>query len=173
MSSNDFFFVAGPPVVGGTLDDAIRENEFYQLSITPKTGASLSLASFDLNYRRSGNGPTGGQLQYSLDGFSTAGTAISDLAFSGSDTNGVKQPTINLSGVSSLQNINDSTVTFRLYLFGATTASGTGAIGRLAGDDLALDGTVVSSVVDVPEPTSVALVGVAGLLLAARRRKTV
>jgi hypothetical protein len=52
-------------------------------------------------------------------------------------------PLVDLSLESALQNIPSGTsVTFRLYAWGATGGPGTFAIGRLAGDDLAFVGTI-------------------------------
>ncbi len=51
-----------------------------------------------------------------------------------------------IGSTAALQNVPNSTViTIRLYGWGATMTTGTFALGRLAGNDLAIGGTVVSS----------------------------
>ncbi len=89
--------------------------------------------------------------QYNVgSGFNNVGLSFS---FATSNSNGVAQPTINLNGIGSLQNMAAGTnVTFRLLGAEANSGSGTFAFGRLAGDDLALSGTVTA----VPEPSPLA-----------------
>jgi MYXO-CTERM domain-containing protein len=73
---------------------------------------------------------------------------------------------IDLSGVGELQNLSGTNVYFRLVLFG-NTGSGTFYFQDAgSGIDLSLNGSV--SV--IPAPGAMALLGVAGLLGARRRR---
>lgn len=135
----------------GTKDDAINNNDYFQFAISAKTGYTVSLNSIDINIRRSNNGPNAYQWQYSLDNFVTAGIDVGPQeSYTGVDANGLAMPQIDLLEIASLQNIAaGTTVTFRLYMWGASNASGTFAIGRLSGDDLAIAGQVV----DVASPT--------------------
>ena len=127
-----------------SLAAAITANEYIQFSASPQAGYQLSLSTLDVNFRRSGTGPTDFQWQYSLDGFATAGTNIgAAINYTNTATNGIAQAQIDLSGIAPLQNIaSPNVVTFRLYAWNASATGGTFALGRLAGNDLALGGTV-------------------------------
>ncbi len=127
-----------------SLANAIAQNAFLQFTIKANTGFSVSLSTLNANFRRSSTGPTNFQWQYSLDGFATAGVNISSpINFTSTATNGVAQLAIDLSTITALQNVSDATtITIRLYGWNATGLTGTFALGRLPGDDLAIDGTV-------------------------------
>jgi hypothetical protein len=130
---------------GATFGEAVTNEEYFQFTVSPQAGYQVSLSTLDVNFRRSGTGPEMFQWQYSLDGFATAGTNIGGaINFTDTATNGVAQPPIDLSGIGQLQNISFPTVvTFRLYGWGASAGSGTFALGRLTGNDLAVGGTVL------------------------------
>ncbi len=130
----------------GTFTDAVTNNEYIEFTIAANSTYQVSLSTLDANFRRSDNGPNAFQWQYSLDGFATAGVNIGTVInYTGTATNGATQTQINLSGISALQNVVYPTViTIRLYGWGASSTGGTFALGRLAGNDLAIGGTVVS-----------------------------
>ena len=149
---------------GGNKANAISTSEYLQLAISPKPNYKVSLSSIDFNIRRSSTGPNAYQWQYSLDGFATGGIDVgAQGSYTGTDTNGLAMPQINLSGVANLQNVVAGTVvTFRLYAWGATNGSGTFAIGRLAGDDLVFKGNVdplyyVSGTTDLTDGSTIAI----------------
>jgi hypothetical protein len=127
-----------------TLNDAITNNDYLQFTINAKPGFSVSLSTLNATFKRSSTGPTTFQWQYSLNGFATAGINIgSSFTYSTTETNGLAQTQINLSGIAELQNVSSiETITFRLYGWGATNSTGTFAIGRLTGNDLAIGGSV-------------------------------
>ncbi len=127
-----------------TMATAVSLNEFFQFSIAPQAGHQASLSTLNANFRRSNTGPNAFQWRYSLDGFSTAGVDIgSTISYTNTATNGSAQAQIDLSTIAALQNIQPgTTVTFRLYAWGASAGTGTFALGRLAGNDLAVGGTV-------------------------------
>ncbi len=133
--------------VGGTLADAITNADYLQFTLNPKLGYQASLSTLDANFRRSGTGPNNFQWQYSLDGFATAGVNIdAPFTYNLSTINGDAQAQINTSAITALQNVvNASTITFRLYAWGATNTSGTFALGRpgAPANDLALGGSIV------------------------------
>jgi len=137
-------FSADSYVVGGVKVNAVTDGEYFQVVLTPKTSYKLSLSSIDLNLRRSSTGPQNYQWLYSLDGFATPGVDIGFAeTYTGTESNGTARPTIDLSGIANLQNVPAGTsVTFRLYAWGATNATGTYAVGRLTGDDLKFMGNV-------------------------------
>lgn len=131
-------------VVGGNKAAAITNAEYLQFTLEPKTDYRMSLSALNINIRRSGTGPNAYQWQYSLNNFATAGVDVGAVgAYVGTEANGVAMASIDLSGVSALQDVpSGQRVTFRLYAWGATGAAGTYAIGRLAGDDLVVTGQV-------------------------------
>ena len=132
---------------------AIAANDYLQFTVSPQSGFRVSLSTLNANFRRTSTGPTIFQYQYSLDGFATAGVNIgSQITFTDTNTNGVAQPTIDLSMIAALQNVSSPTViTFRLYAAGGT--GGNFAIGRLAGNDLAIGGTVSAIPAALPDLT--------------------
>jgi len=139
-------------VVGGALDDATSAGDYLQFSFTVPTLSTASLTELDANFRRSSTGPSNFLWQYDVgSGFTNIGSSFS---FTDTATNGIAQPELDLSGISALQNMAAGTnVSFRLLGAGASNAGGTFALGRLSGDDLALNGSVTA----IPEPTSLAL----------------
>jgi hypothetical protein len=144
FNSNDF-------EVGGIILGAATNGDFLQFNFTVPTNTVLSLSGIDVNFRRSGTGPNNFLWQYSVgSGFNDIGSVLS---FTNTATNGVAQPTINLSGIGSLQSmVSGTNVTFRLLGAGATGSTGAFSLGRLSGNDLVLNGTVTA----VPEPSSLA-----------------
>ncbi len=132
-------------VAAGTKADAISNNEYFQVVLESKNDHRLNLNQINYVIRRSGTGPNAFQWQYSLDNFATAGVDVgAEGSYTGTATNGVAMPAIDLSVIPALQNLSSGTkVTFRLYAWGASAGTGTFAIGRLAGDDLAFVGEVL------------------------------
>lgn len=128
-----------------TLAAAETGNKYYQFTVNGLDGWITSLSTLDCSLRISGTGPKFYQWEYSLDGFATAGHAIgSTVNFTNTNSNGVAQPQILLSGIADLQNIpSGTTVTIRLYAYGASQSTGTFAVGKPAsGNSLAIGGTV-------------------------------
>lgn len=113
--------------IGADLNGAIAAGEYVYFSLTPNAGKKFSLSQIaPYNIRRSGSGPTIGQWQYSIDGinFFNIGGAIT---WGGTTNNrGNDQSAIDLSAISDLQEVTESTtVTFRLVTWGATNITGT------------------------------------------------
>jgi len=132
--------------------DTLTAKSYLQFTISAQAGYRVSLRAINANFRRSSSGPTFFQWQYSLNNFSTPGINLGDkISFTSTATNGVVQPQIDLSSISDLQKLSSFTIiTFRLFCFGATSSAGTFALGRLAGNDLAIEGTVTSEVNGLP-----------------------
>ncbi|MGI8838926.1 MAG: C25 family cysteine peptidase [Pyrinomonadaceae bacterium] len=143
----DTFNSTGFTTTATTLIDAIANNDYLQFTVSARAGFSVSLSTLDANFRRSSTGPNTFQWQYSLDGFATAGVNIgSAITYSGTESNGLAQSQINLSGIAALQNVpSTTTITIRLYGWGATGSTGAFAIGRLSGNDLAVGGTTATT----------------------------
>lgn len=145
---------------GGTIGTAAANGDYLQFDFVVPTGSLLSLSGIDANFRRSasGTGPNTFLWQYDVgSGFFDIGSSFN---YSGTTDSGDAQPAVDLSGVGALQNIAGGTsVAFRLLGAGATNTGATFALGRLSGDDLALNGTVTA----IPEPTTLTLCGAAAL----------
>ncbi len=146
---------------------AITDNDYLYFALAPGADKSMSLSALDFNVRLVSGPWNSGAARYLWqykvgDGeFTNVGSA---LALQGVyDTNGVAQPTLDLSGITALQNVTE-TVEFRVYAWGT---GGQFVFGRLAGNDLALSGTVSS----VPEPSRMLLLVIGLATLAGRRRR--
>jgi len=73
---------------------------------------------------------------YSVDGISFKEAGDKDMMLLDNTDAGVSQPTVDLSGIAELQNVNASkSITFRLYAWGATSVTGGLAFGRYDGSD--------------------------------------
>jgi hypothetical protein len=135
FSSNNY-------TLNGTQSDASTNNDYLQFQISALSGYQVSLSTLDVTLRRSNTGPNTYIWKYSTDGinFNNIGTPITYTDIAG---NGTSQAQINLSTIPALQNVPfGTTITFRLYAWGATNTGGTFAIGRLNGNDLSIGGIV-------------------------------
>lgn len=134
FSSNNF-------TDGGTQASSIIDNDYLEFNISAVSGYKVSLSSLDVNFRRSSTGPDNFLWKYSLDGtnFIDIGTIIN---FNVDLGNGTAQTQIDLSVIPELQNVFNTTITFRLYAWGATGSTGSFSIGRLSGNDLEINGLV-------------------------------
>ncbi len=124
---------------------AIAANEFATFSFTVQTGFKVSVSTINqFDYRRSGSGPTSGELQYQIG----SGAFIDLAPLSYTSTSGASLSPIDLSGVFALQNIGAGTnVAFRIVNWGATSSGGTWYIPDLStpsSPDFAISGTVTS-----------------------------
>lgn len=158
-----------------SLNDAVAAGKFATFSVKAAPGYELSLSGFDpYNIRRSGTGPTTGQWQYSLDG--TNFTSIGSSITWGSNTSGTgnAQSAVDLSSIAALQNVDDATtVTFRLANW---NASGSGGTWYFNGGGTVKTFTVLGTTAEaIPEPATAALAvcGLIGMAVSARRRQQV
>ena len=121
FSSNNF-------TDGGTQASSIIDNDYLEFNISAVSGYKVSLSSLDVNFRRSSTGPDNFLWKYSLDGtnFIDIGTIIN---FNVDLGNGTAQTQIDLSVIPELQNVFNTTITFRLYAWGATGSTGSFSIG--------------------------------------------
>lgn len=123
----------------------VSGNQFITFAITVGADSILSLSALDLYYRRSGTGATSAFWEFQIDGGSWTTIGTYNNVFSSTATTGAQMTTLDLSGVSGLQDLTAGTVvTFRLTPFGATSSAGTFYISNKSGVDLSLTGTVES-----------------------------
>lgn len=152
--------------------DAIANGDYVSFTLQADDGKSLSLSSIDpIQYRRSGTGPTSGQLQYSTGG---SFTNLATFDYSSTATTGASLPAVDLSGIASLQNIQPSTqVTFRIANFGATGSTGTWYLFDVGADAGTADFVVNGATgIAIPEPATFALLALCGVAcLGARGRR--
>jgi hypothetical protein len=147
-------FAANNWDVSATKANAVTNNEYFQFSINAKPGYKASLSTLTVRLRRSGTtAPNAYIWKYSTDG-STFNEIGTDISFT-STADGVDQTPIDLSGISSLQNVTSSTtILFRLYAWGGTATSATFSVGRYAAgittNSLSVDGTVTSASPSAP-----------------------
>ena len=127
---------------------AITNNEYFQFTVSASVGFQVSLSTIDCRLRRTSTGPNAYQWRYSLDGtnFTDIG---SDVVFT-STLDGVDQAQVVVSGIPALQNVAaGTTITIRVYAWGASAATGTFAFGRYGTgnttNSLAIGGTVSSA----------------------------
>ena len=127
---------------------AISGNRYLQFTVSAASGYQVSLSTLDAWFRRSSTGPNAFQWQYSLDGFATAGVDIgANISYTATTSNGDAQAQLNLAGISALQNVAaGTTITIRLFGWGASAAGGTFALGRPASpaNSLSIGGTVTA-----------------------------
>lgn len=122
---------------------AIAANEFATFSITPNPGFTVSFTSLvKYDYKRSSAGPPNGVLQYQIG----AG-AFTDVAnYSYTSTTGASLGPVDLSGISALRSVPaNTTVTFRIVNYGASSSGGNWYIFDLGADtapDLAVQGII-------------------------------
>lgn len=100
-----------------TLSESITGNDYIQFTVTPTSGSQFSVTSLVFSWDRSNTGPSSVALRYSIDGYSSDLGSVTSLPASLSTGN-----TISISGITDII----SSVTFRLYGYNATGATGTG-----------------------------------------------
>ncbi len=148
-----FAYDAGNPSSGKALSAtkwglAFDTSDYFELTLNPDSGFTLTLTAFQMDTRRSPTGPTTWELRSSLDSYASSlgGASPGDGTFAAGQT-------VDLSGGASFVDLS-SPVTFRVFAYGATSSAGTFRI-----DNLKFDG----SVAPVPEPAGWAMLG--GLML--------
>lgn len=145
------------------LPDAVSDNEYIEFNVTLSTGTSYTATGFNFIWDRSSTGASAVTLQYSTDGFATAGT------FLASATGLAIGNTTVFTNLDFNHTSTAVTTTYRLYGYGATGATGTGGFESTnlnANPNVIFEGTVV------PEPATVigGLLGLCGLCWHQRRR---
>ncbi len=182
-----------------SLETAQTRGAFFQFGLSVNSGFRASLSTLDLSLRRSAlTAPMNYLVQASLDNFASSRIEIATFNYFGRTSGsppandpliadpfyymkndlagrpntiqspGDAIPTVDLSTFDQLQNLSENTdVLFRLYAWGndSTTPTNTVALGRMVGP------AVGGSVTAIPEPSSVALALVGGLIIASGRTR--
>ncbi|WP_461790559.1 phospholipase D-like domain-containing protein [Pedobacter sp.] len=128
-------FSSIPQVLTPDKQAAIDGNSYLEFKVKPKANYTLALTNLYAKMRRSSNGGAKSSFRwmYSLDGTNFTPLGSADDEFVNNYTEGLDQPSVSLSGVTALQQLqSNQEVTFRLYVWGFTAGVGTGtfAIGR-------------------------------------------
>jgi len=141
------------------LATAISANDYFSWTISADSGFSANATGLVFNWSYSGTGPSTMTLRSSADSFA------SDLATYSSVVNGATQTTALA--------VSGSSIEFRLYAYGNTATGGTAGFDASAAAGsgiLEVYGTAVA----VPEPVTLAFVGIGAALFAIlRQRKNV
>jgi hypothetical protein len=149
---------AASSMSAATLGAAITSNDYFSWTVAGEVGSTFSITGLVFYTTRSATGPTNMTLRSSADAF------VADLFTATAFGTGNLTNNVNTSGVGALQNI--SSVEFRLYGYTASSSAGTLRLEEDStpiGNDLSVFGTAI------PEPSTLALCGVALLGLASRR----
>lgn len=115
-----------------TFSTAQANNEYYEFSVSSgSTSKYISLFNLNARVRRSTGGAPNYQWMYSID--EAPFVAIGSAGTIAPSDRGYVLPTVDLTAIPALKNIpSTSKITFRIYLWGATTAGGVTAIGGVS-----------------------------------------
>jgi hypothetical protein len=155
--------------VNGTQSSAVTGGDFVSFSLQAESGFTLSLNNIAAyNVRRSGSGPTTGIWQYQI-GSGTWTDIGSEITWGAVITvSGNSQASIDLSGISNLQNVGaGNSIGLRIVSWGATSPSGNWALNQFqTGNDFIVNGSVAV----IPEPSTWALIGLGSAIVLWRVR---
>ena len=157
-----FNWATGATTGSDTFTGSVDLTKYIGFTLAADAGYSFDITSISFGLGRSATGVRQWQWRSSVDNYAAALTDYSNLqagltntsgVLTNTDTNGSWTAKLNLSG-SSFQAL--TTVTFRLYGYNSEATGGTGGL--------------QTSLTFVPAPGAIALLGVAGLVGARRRR---
>ncbi|MEM6552924.1 MAG: PEP-CTERM sorting domain-containing protein [Planctomycetota bacterium] len=147
--------------------DAVADDEIWTFGFDVTGAVFIDLTTFDIRLDRSGTGPDDFEIQVSVNG----DTPVSVLTFDYGDTTaGVDFLGVDLSALPTLT--TGDSVVFTLGAFNSESTAGSFDLETIdfGGSDpraLRIEGTITA----IPEPASLGLLAVGGLLIAGRRRR--
>jgi hypothetical protein len=143
-------------------DNALAANNYFEWTITPSAGYSMSVTQISFQVQRSNTGASNLVLRTSVDSYAANLNTLNNFA----GNNNTVGSTFNSSGVTALQDTTGA-ITFRVI---AWPGASTGSLGfEGGGNDIQIFGTTTL----VPEPTTVLLMASGLLALSASRRKKI
>lgn len=159
-ASSDSTFLRSD-ATGSTQNEALDDDDFFEFTVTADAGYELNLDDLALDGFSEPRGVTMTiYLQSSLGGFGSANPVIASGTFIEAPMTSPDSLTLDL-GAAQFDGL--SSITFRLFISDDKTQNN--QIGRL--DNIRLSGVVSL----IPEPASVALLGLGALMIGARRRR--
>ncbi|MCH7226888.1 PEP-CTERM sorting domain-containing protein [Haloferula sp. A504] len=154
------FDPSNPSDLDTVMDAAITNGHYLSFTVTIDSATEVDLTSIDFDYTSTSGFDFGFGLFSDKTGFTVGNELAGVFGNEGSDPS-LSGP-IDLTGITSLQNLTDTTVEFRFYL---TDRSGSNTRIHLL-DNVSLEGNVGA----IPEPSSAFLLGFAFLGILRRRR---
>ncbi len=155
---------------GTTASASFAAGQYLSWTVDATAGNAVNLSEVTFEYNAQQGDDVDWALFSSETGFASFGDAIDSGTVLGAEVpfgNSTAHQVVDLSGITSLQGVADS-IEFRLVLANASSAfSRTGVRTTGSNPGLTVDGTIVV----IPEPASIALIGLGSLLLSGRRRK--
>lgn len=143
-------------------DAALAANNYFEWTITPSAGYSMSVTQISFQVQRSNTGASNLVLRTSVDNYVANLNTLNNFA----GNNATVGSTFDSSGVTALQDTTGA-ITFRVI---AWPGASTGSLGfEGTGNDIQIFGTATL----VPEPTTVLLMASGLLALSASRRKKI
>ncbi|HXO74859.1 MAG TPA: hypothetical protein VN824_06500, partial [Puia sp.] len=108
----------------GSLSAAESNARYFSFDVPPDPETIINIQSLGFYLYRSTAGPSWYQWEYSTNGFTSPGTRIGDSVHFTTDGTSVLEPQLDLSHYPDLQYLPGTTVSFRLYAWGAVDSSG-------------------------------------------------
>lgn len=114
------------------------DGKYFQITIQPASGNSLTIQKIDFQHLRSASGISAYDILYSKDGFANSNSIVSGVSVE-DDDNVAHDGTV--SGLNIIVN-NGESLTIRFYGYGAESSAGTW---KILSNTLAVEGTVTPS----------------------------
>ncbi|WP_199118683.1 T9SS type A sorting domain-containing protein [Pedobacter sp. ASV28] len=146
-------------------DAAIAAASYYEFTLKPKGNAVVSLTTLNVILRIQTSAPPTYIWRYSKDGgatFNDVGTAVTWIT-NFNQNNGIQEPTLDLSGITDLQQLTVPVI-FRLYAWGGTSATSNN--GFRIGKSLSVtqDALAISGIVEQENTLPITLLNFVGKL---------
>ncbi len=163
VGGDDTAFDTSNTTVSALLTDAINNNYYFTFALTIPSGIEVDLAQLQYDYSALAPFEFAVGVFTDESAYASSNALLSRKPTNGNSTTPIAYPneTVDLSGVA-FQNLTNTTLTFRIYTMDDSTVNTRVNIF----DNVELFGTVTV----VPEPTSLALLGMGGLTMLRRRR---